>query len=201
MELDKVSEKHNTFLPTTLYTSLALRSLLCCSDLLSLEEPDMAEKDTAQEHKRADCRTFSCSRISLAANTPILIYVCVLPSPSLYSSSCVLSGWFWQWLGCLDPGDAVPCGWAAVGWRRSPAQAWGNGWSSHSLWKSLRSPALMDSQLSTVGSNMVSRLRNISRDTHWCANLFITFWDTFLCYAIMHYLWICRFQRTKIWDF
>lgn len=74
-----------------------------------------------------------------------------LPSPSLRSSSCVSSGWFWRWRRSPPPAVAEPCGSAAEGWRRSPAPAEGSGSSCRSPWRSQKSRARTDSQLSPVG--------------------------------------------------
>lgn len=81
----------------------------------------------------------------------LLLFEWFLPSPSPHSSSCVPSGWFWRWLRSPLPGVSEPCGLAAEGWRRSPALAVGSGSSCRSLWKSQRSPVLMDSQMNPVG--------------------------------------------------
>lgn len=97
----------------------------------------------------------------------MLLFDWFLPSPSLRSFSCVLSGWFWQWQHSPLPGVAEPCGLAAEGWRRSPALAEGSGSFCHFLWKSQRSPALTDSQLSPAGSHMILKLRVTSWSLKW----------------------------------
>lgn len=74
-----------------------------------------------------------------------------LPSPSRRSSSCVLSGWFWRWRRSPLPAGAEPCGWAAAGWRRSPAQAEGSDSFCPLLWKSQRTPGLTDSRSKPAG--------------------------------------------------
>lgn len=94
--------------------------------------------------------------------------VCVfdwfLPCPSLHSSSCVSSGWFWRWRRSPPPAAAEPSDSAAEGWRRSPARAGGSDSSCRSLWRSQRSRALTGSQLSPVGPHVIY-VR--SEDTGW----------------------------------
>lgn len=77
-----------------------------------------------------------------------------LPSPSRRSSSCVLSGWFWRSRRPPLPAGAEPCGWAAAGWRRSPARAEGSGSFCPLLWKSQRTPGLTDSRLKPAGPHV-----------------------------------------------
>lgn len=102
------------------------------------------------------------SCISPLPHSRLLSFTCFLPFPSLRFSFCGWSEWFWLWRSSPGPVCAGPFGWAAGGWRRSPARALGSDWFCRSPGRSGRSPARTDRQLSSAGGTIPTFVRKVT---------------------------------------